>query len=82
MGGLFFVPVGIGVARFVTGFVSDEVWGVAVATLAFAAIGLLDDGLTAWRSVKYGLPGWMKFVLQVPVVLQLLKSIFVFLATQ
>lgn len=64
MGGLFFVPVGIGVARFVTGFVSDEVWGVAVATLAFAAIGLLDDGLTAWRSVKYGLPGWMKFVLQ------------------
>lgn len=65
MGGLFFVPVGIGVARIATGFFPDELWGVCVATLAFAAIGLLDDGLALLRKHNYGLPGSLKFLLQV-----------------
>ncbi|CAK9858201.1 unnamed protein product [Sphagnum jensenii] len=64
MGGLFFIPVGIGVARFATGK-SVELWGVCATTLAFATIGLLDDGLTIWRKHNYGMPGWFKFLLQV-----------------
>jgi phospho-N-acetylmuramoyl-pentapeptide-transferase len=64
MGGLFFIPVGIGVARFATGK-SVELWGVCATTLAFATIGLLDDGLTIWRKHNYGTPGWFKFLLQV-----------------
>lgn len=65
MGGLFLVPAGIGVARFSTGFWSNELKGVCAATLAFAAIGLLDDGLAHWRKHNYGLSGKLKFVLQV-----------------
>ncbi len=64
MGGLFFIPVGIGVARFATGN-SVELWGVCATTLAFATIGLLDDGLTIRRKHNYGMPGWFKFLLQV-----------------
>lgn len=65
MGGLYFVPVGLIIARLITGSSSPEVSGLVTVTLAFAAIGLLDDSLTFIRNHNYGLPGWLKFVLQV-----------------
>ena len=65
MGGLYFVPIGVGVARLVTGSWPNELWGVCVATLAFGAIGFVDDGLAFWRKHNYGMPGSLKFWLQV-----------------
>ncbi|KAJ7522187.1 hypothetical protein O6H91_18G000100 [Diphasiastrum complanatum] len=65
LGGLFLVPVGVSVANVLSGFVSQEVWGVSMATLACAAIGLLDDGLSFWRQHNYGLPGRLKLAMQV-----------------
>lgn len=65
MGGLYFVPVGLIIARLITGCSSPEVSGPVTVTLAFAAIGLLDDSLTFIRNHNYGLPGWLKFSLQV-----------------
>ncbi|KAG0619300.1 hypothetical protein M758_4G130000 [Ceratodon purpureus] len=67
MGGLYFVPIGVGVARLVTGSWLKELWGVSVATLAFAAIGFIDDWLALWRKHNYGMPGSLKFLLQVAV---------------
>ncbi|KAK8551414.1 hypothetical protein V6N13_119881 [Hibiscus sabdariffa] len=55
MGGLFFLPVGIFVANFVTGFSSVEVAAAAVATLAFAMIGLIDDVLCVIKQHSSGL---------------------------
>ncbi|KAL6206848.1 hypothetical protein ACLB2K_024094 [Fragaria x ananassa] len=55
MGGLFFVPVGVTVARFTAGFSSVEVAGVATATLAFSAIGLLDDIICLIKNHNSGL---------------------------
>lgn len=71
MGGLYFIPIGVGVARIATGFWSTELWGVCVATLAFAAIGFADDWLALWRQHNYGMPGSLKFFLQVRLMLQL-----------
>ncbi|XP_065025401.1 phospho-N-acetylmuramoyl-pentapeptide-transferase homolog [Musa acuminata AAA Group] len=65
MGGLFFVPIGIIVASIKAGERSTAVSGAAVATIAFAAIGLLDDLLSCIKSHNYGLPGWAKLGLQV-----------------
>ncbi|XP_002986008.2 phospho-N-acetylmuramoyl-pentapeptide-transferase homolog isoform X3 [Selaginella moellendorffii] len=65
MGGLFFIPVGVGVARAATRFSSTEVAGVAAATLVFAAIGLLDDFLSLAKKHNYGVPGPFKFLLEV-----------------
>lgn len=65
MGGLFFVPIGIGVANHFTGFSSAEVSGASVATLAFFAIGLVDDILSLIKSHKCGLSAWFKILLQV-----------------
>ncbi|XP_010257769.1 PREDICTED: phospho-N-acetylmuramoyl-pentapeptide-transferase homolog isoform X2 [Nelumbo nucifera] len=67
MGGLFFVPIGIIVARAIAGFSSVEVAGAATATLAFAAIGLLDDILSFIKNHNYGLPAWVKVFLEVAV---------------
>jgi len=67
MGGLFFVPVGVGVAKFVAGFSSVEVSGTAVATLAFATIGLLDDIVTVIKNRNSGLSVWVKIFLEVKV---------------
>ncbi|KAB1221340.1 hypothetical protein CJ030_MR2G005419 [Morella rubra] len=67
MGGLFFVPVGVTVARFNAGFSSIEVSGAAAATLAFAAIGLFDDMLSAIKKRNSGLPAWLKILLEVAV---------------
>ncbi|XP_065615902.1 phospho-N-acetylmuramoyl-pentapeptide-transferase homolog [Quercus suber] len=67
MGGLFFVPIGVTVARFVAGFSSTEVFGAAAVTLAFAAIGLLDDILSLVKNDNTGLSAWEKLTLQVAV---------------
>ncbi|KAJ6893839.1 phospho-N-acetylmuramoyl-pentapeptide-transferase [Populus alba x Populus x berolinensis] len=67
MGGLFFVPIGVGVAKFVAGFSSVEVSGTAVATLAFATIGLLDDIVTVIKNQNSGLSLWVKIFLEVAV---------------
>lgn len=67
MGGLFFIPIGIAVARWIAGCNSIQVYGAAIATLAFAAIGLLDDLLSCIKSHNYGLPGWIKLSLQAAV---------------
>lgn len=65
MGGLFFIPIGVIVSRAIVGFKSIEVYGAAAATLAFAAIGLLDDILSFIKKHNYGLPGRTKLFLQV-----------------
>ncbi|KAK9936757.1 hypothetical protein M0R45_013583 [Rubus argutus] len=67
MGGLFFVPIGVIVARFTAGFSSVEVSGAATATLAFAAIGLLDDIICLIKNHNSGLSGWIKIILEVAV---------------
>lgn len=65
MGGLFFIPVGLIVSGFITHFFSLELYGLITATLAFGAIGLLDDVLVMVKKCNYGLPGWCKLWLQV-----------------
>lgn len=65
MGGLFFVPVGVIVAKVIAGFSSVEVSGVALATLAFAAIGLLDDTLSLIKNHNTGLSAWTKIIMEV-----------------
>lgn len=65
MGGVFFVPIGVTVAGFVAGFSSTEVSGAATATLAFAAIGLLDDILSVSKNHNSGLSAWIKILLEV-----------------
>ncbi|KAM4112218.1 hypothetical protein ACJW30_05G124400 [Castanea mollissima] len=67
MGGLFFVPIGVTVARFVAGFSSTEVFGAAAVTLAFAAIGLLDDILSLVKNDNSGLSAWGRIALEVSV---------------
>ncbi|KAJ4980674.1 hypothetical protein NE237_031511 [Protea cynaroides] len=67
MGGLFFVPVGIYVARAIAGISSVEVSGAAAATVAFAVIGLLDDSSSFIKNHNYGLPAWIKVLLEVAV---------------
>lgn len=65
MGGLFFVPVGVIVAIYITGFSSTEVSGAAVATLAFGAIGLVDDLLILIKNHNSGLSARLKLLLEV-----------------
>ncbi|XVE88369.1 hypothetical protein DITRI_Ditri19aG0064200 [Diplodiscus trichospermus] len=64
MGGLFFIPAGISVAKFITGFSSIEVSAAAAATLAFAAIGLLDDILSFIKQHNGGLSPWLRLLLE------------------
>ncbi|KAL3702427.1 hypothetical protein R1sor_020449 [Riccia sorocarpa] len=65
MGGLFFIPVGLTVAAIFTGTANVEVRGAIALTLVYGGIGLLDDTLSLVRKHNYGLPGRIKFVLQV-----------------
>lgn len=65
MGGLFMVPVGVIVAQVLTRFSSTEVSGASVATLAFGAIGLLDDILCLKRNHSSGLSAWSRLALEV-----------------
>lgn len=67
MGGLFFIPIGVTVARFIAGFSSTEVSGAAAATIGFAAIGLADDILTIIKNHNSGLSAWLKLLLEVAV---------------
>lgn len=64
MGGLYFVPVGLLVAEAVLKFSSIEVSGAAAVTIAFAAIGLLDDYMSI-RNKNDGLSGWIRILLEV-----------------
>ncbi|XP_021661926.2 phospho-N-acetylmuramoyl-pentapeptide-transferase homolog isoform X2 [Hevea brasiliensis] len=64
MGGLFFIPIGIGVAKLIAGFSSVEVSGAAVATVAFASIGLLDDILSLIKNHNNGLSSQIKLFLE------------------
>uniref|UniRef100_A0A0E0JFG7 Phospho-N-acetylmuramoyl-pentapeptide-transferase n=2 Tax=Oryza punctata TaxID=4537 RepID=A0A0E0JFG7_ORYPU len=65
MGGLFFVPIGIFVARRQVGSNSTGVNGAAIITLIFAMVGLLDDisNLVTDRNRK--IPNWMKLFIQI-----------------
>ncbi|KAK1324920.1 hypothetical protein QJS10_CPA01g01659 [Acorus calamus] len=65
MGGIYFIPIGI--ACGIANHSSIEVYGAAAVTLAFGLIGLLDDLLSFFKNHNYGLPGWIKFLLQVAV---------------
>lgn len=65
LGGLFFIPVGIIVAKVLVGFSSTEVSGAAVATIAFAAVGLLDDILRLMKNHNNGLSAWIRISLEV-----------------
>ncbi|XP_048323573.2 phospho-N-acetylmuramoyl-pentapeptide-transferase homolog isoform X2 [Ziziphus jujuba] len=67
MGGLFFIPVGVLVAKFMAGFSSSEVSGAAAATLAFAAIGLSDDMFSLIKNQNSGLSPWLKILLEAAV---------------
>ncbi|XWS12374.1 hypothetical protein CRYUN_Cryun37aG0084400 [Craigia yunnanensis] len=67
MGGLFFIPAGISVAKLVTGFSSIEVSAAAAATLAFAAVGLLDDVLSFIKQHNSGLSPWLRLLLEAAV---------------
>ncbi|MBA0836590.1 hypothetical protein Goarm_008791, partial [Gossypium armourianum] len=67
MGGLFFLPVGLFVSNFATGFSSVEVAAAGAATLAFATIGLLDDALCVIKQQSNGLSPWLRLFLQVSV---------------
>ncbi|MBA0866119.1 hypothetical protein Goshw_018065 [Gossypium schwendimanii] len=67
MGGLFFLPVGLFVSNFATGFSSVEVAAAGAATLAFATIGLLDDALCVIKQHSNGLSPWLRLFLEVSV---------------
>ncbi|CAB78829.1 putative protein [Arabidopsis thaliana] len=54
MGGLFFVPIGVVVAIALNKVSSIEVLGAAAATVAFAAIGLIDDSLSLYNLSVFG----------------------------
>lgn len=64
MGGLYFVPIGLLVAEVVLKFSSVEVSAAAATTIAFAAIGLLDDFLSIGNK-NDGLSGWIRILLEV-----------------
>lgn len=65
MGGLFFVPIGVVVAIALTKFSSIEVSGAAAATVAFAAIGLVDDYISLFNDKNDGLPAKIQLLLEV-----------------
>lgn len=64
MGGIFFVPVAVLMALVMTGF-SANVVAVSVLTLAFGAIGWLDDWQVLCRRSNQGISPRMKLMLQI-----------------
>ncbi|VVB12616.1 unnamed protein product [Arabis nemorensis] len=64
MGGLFFVPIGVVVAIALTNFSSIEVSGAAAVTVAFAAIGLVDDFISLFNVNNNGLPAKIPLILE------------------
>lgn len=65
MGGLFFVPIGVAVAQYIAGLSCVEVTGAAAVTLAYAAIGLLDDTLALFKSKNCGFSSCLRILLEV-----------------
>lgn len=65
MGGLFFIPFGVVVAIALTNFSSIEVSGAAAVTVAFAAIGLVDDFISLFNVNNNGLPAKIPLILEV-----------------
>jgi phospho-N-acetylmuramoyl-pentapeptide-transferase len=65
MGGLFFVPIGIFVARREVGSNSNGVNGAAMITLIFAMLGLLDDISSLATDCNRKIPQWIRFLVQV-----------------
>lgn len=65
MGGLFFVPIGVVVAIALTKFSSIGVCGSAVATVAFATIGIVDDSLSLHSDNNNGLSVKIQLLLEV-----------------
>ncbi|KAL4349032.1 hypothetical protein HN51_030088 [Arachis hypogaea] len=67
LGGLFFVPIGIIVALLLVGSSSAEVSGAAGMTVAFAAVGLLNDILSLTKNHRRGLPALAELILEIAV---------------
>ncbi|KAE8656177.1 Phospho-N-acetylmuramoyl-pentapeptide-transferase-like protein [Hibiscus syriacus] len=67
MGGLFFLPVGIFVGNFVTGFFLLKLLAAAAATLAFATIGMVDDVLCVIKQHSSGLSTHLRLLLEAAV---------------
>jgi phospho-N-acetylmuramoyl-pentapeptide-transferase len=65
MGGLFFVPIGIFVARREVGSNSNGVNGAAMITLIFAMLGLLDDISSLATDCNRKIPQWIRFLVQI-----------------
>jgi phospho-N-acetylmuramoyl-pentapeptide-transferase len=65
MGGLFFIPIGILVARRHVGSNSSGVNGAAIITLIFAIVGLLDDISDLVMDHDHKIPRWIRFLVQV-----------------
>ncbi|KAJ0082482.1 hypothetical protein Patl1_10078 [Pistacia atlantica] len=64
MGGLFFVPIGVAVAKATAGYFSIEVSAASAATLAFAVIGLIDDMLSFIKNHNSGISAWLRLILE------------------
>jgi phospho-N-acetylmuramoyl-pentapeptide-transferase len=64
MGGAFFVPVGVFVALVLTGF-TPNVMAVSALTMAYAAIGFLDDWQIIRQKSNKGISPRMKLGLQI-----------------
>lgn len=64
IGGLFFIPIGLAVAR-VMGGSSTEISCTLLVTLAYAVIGLLDDILGLIKPDSFGLSQRIRLLLEV-----------------
>ncbi|XP_021763909.1 phospho-N-acetylmuramoyl-pentapeptide-transferase homolog [Chenopodium quinoa] len=66
IGGVFFIPIGVAVAKFMGGS-STESTGILLVTLAYAVIGLFDDTVGLIKPRNFGLSRGTKFLLEVAV---------------
>jgi phospho-N-acetylmuramoyl-pentapeptide-transferase len=64
MGGIFFVPTAVAIALLLSGFHANVV-AVSVVTLAYAAIGWIDDWQVLRRRSNKGISPRMKLLLQI-----------------
>lgn len=64
MGGIFFIPVAVGVGLLASGFTADAI-AVAALTLAYGAIGWLDDWQVLRRRSNKGISPRTKLALQI-----------------
>jgi phospho-N-acetylmuramoyl-pentapeptide-transferase len=64
MGGIFFIPIAVIIALFWTGF-NPEVVAVSLATLAYVAIGWIDDWQVLKLKSNKGISPKMKLLLQI-----------------